>query len=166
MKTFSATLASLVVATALTTVGAAAEDVTAGSLVISQAWSRATAHGAKVGAGYMTITNKGTTPDRLVGGSLPQAGRFEIHEMKMEDGIMKMRPLPGGLEIKPGETVKLAPGGYHLMFMKLKEPLKQGETLKGELKFEKAGTVTVDYAVQSIAAQSPDATPMHMQMKH
>lgn len=161
MKTFSATLASLVVVTALSAAGAAAQDVTAGSLVISQPWSRATAPSAKVGAGYMTITNKGTTPDRLVGGSLPQAGRFEIHEMTMADGVMKMRPLDNGLEIKPGETVKLAPGGFHVMFMNLKEPLKQGETLKGELKFEKAGTVAVEYAVGAIAAQSPDAKHGH-----
>jgi copper(I)-binding protein len=157
MRTLSAYLSSLVLATALSTVGAMAQDVTAGSLVIAQPWSRATAHGAKVGAGYMTITNKGTAPDRLVGGSLPQAGRFQIHEMKMENGVMKMRPLANGLEIKPGETVKLAPGGYHLMFMDLKEPLKQGETLKGELKFEKAGTVAVEYTVGAIAAQSPPA---------
>lgn len=165
MKLFVSTLTTVALVTGLSITTAAAEDITAGSLVISQPWSRATAHGAKVGAGYMTITNKGTVPDRLVGGSLPQAGRFEIHEMKMEDGVMKMRPVPGGLEIKPGETVKLAPGGYHLMFMKLKEPLKQGETLKGELKFDKAGTVTVEYAVKSIAAQSPDAKPMKMHMQ-
>lgn len=162
MKTISATLVSLALATALTTAGAAAEDFTVGSLVISQPWSRATAAGAKVGAGYMTITNKGTTPDRLVGGSLPQAGRFEVHEMSMNNGVMRMRPVTGGLEIKPGATVKLAPGGYHVMFMNLKQQLKQGEKLKGELKFEKAGTVTVEYTVGAIAAQSPGAMPMHM----
>lgn len=153
MRTLSACFVSL--ALVAMPVTAIAQEFTAGTLVIAQPWSRATASGAKVGAGYMTITNKGSMPDRLVGGSLPQAGRFELHEMKMEDGVMKMRPLADGIEIKPGQTVKLAPGGYHVMFMELKEPLKQGETLKGELRFEKAGTVMVDYAVGAIAAQTP-----------
>ena len=134
-------------------------SVKAGTLTIEQPWSRATPSGAKVAGGYMTITNTGTTPDRLVGGSLPQAGRFELHEMKTENGVMTMRPLPQGLEIKPGETVKLAPGGYHVMFMDLKEPLKQGETLSGELRFEKAGTVPVTYSVQAVGAASPGGAP-------
>lgn len=161
MRSFAAYVLSLIFVAALSSFGAAAQEFTAGELVITQPWSRATAGGAKVGAGYLTITNKGTASDRLVGGSLPQAGRFEIHEMKMEDGVMKMRPLAGGLEIKPGETVKLAPGGYHIMFMNLKEPLKQGETLKGELQFEKAGTVAVEYEVGSIAAKKPEAKHGH-----
>ncbi len=131
---------------------ASAQEFKAGSLVINQPWSRATAGGAKVGAGYMTITNNGSQPDRLVGGSLPQAGKFEVHEMRLENNVMTMRPIPGGLEIKPGQTVKLEPGGYHVMFMQLKEPLKQGEVLKGELTFEKAGTVAVEYKVGTIAA--------------
>jgi copper(I)-binding protein len=67
---------------------------------------------------------------------------------------MRMRPLPNGLEIKPHQAVKLAPGGYHLMFMGLKQPLKQGEKIKGQLVFEKAGTVDVEYVVQAIGAQS------------
>ena len=141
---------------------ASAQEFKAGSLVISQPWSRATAGGAKVGAGYMTITNIGTEPDRLIGGSLPQAGKFEVHEMRMENNVMTMRPLHGGLEIKPGQTVKLAPGGYHVMFMQLKEPLKQGEVLKGELVFEKAGKVPIEYTVGAIAAGAPpQAMPGH-----
>lgn len=154
-------LAPAALVSALLCVAAPAQEFTAGSLVISQPWSRATAAGAKVGAGYMSITNKGTAPDRLVGGTLPQAGRFEVHEMKMDDGVMKMRPVAGGLEIKPGETVTLKPGGYHVMFMELKEPLKQGEKLKGELKFEKAGTVAVQYEVGAIAATAPGAKHGH-----
>jgi copper(I)-binding protein len=124
----------------------------AGSLRIEQPWTRATPGGAKVAGGYMTITNTGTEPDRLIGGALPRAGRFEVHEMRTENGVMTMRPLAQGLEIKPGATVALAPGGYHVMFMDLKQPLKEGETLTGELRFEKAGTVAVRYTGQSIGA--------------
>ena len=150
-----AAAAALVISAAPLVAGA--QDFTAGSLKIEQPWSRATPTGAKVAGGYMTITNTGATADRLVGGSLPQAGRFEIHEMKTENGVMTMRPLAQGLEIKPGETVKLAPGGYHVMFMDLKEPLKQGETVPGELRFEKAGPVPVRYSIQAIGATAPGA---------
>jgi copper(I)-binding protein len=152
----------LLLASAVGPLKASAQEFKAGSLVISQPWSRATAGGAKVGAGYMTITNIGTEPDRLIGGSLPQAGKFEVHEMRMENNVMTMRPLRGGLEIKPGQTVKLAPGGYHVMFMQLKEPFKEGEVLKGELVFEKAGKVPVEYKVGAIAAgMPPHAMPGH-----
>lgn len=141
----------------LTSFDASAQEFKAGSIVINQPWSRATVSSAKVGAGYMTITNTGTEADRLTGGTLPQAGRVEIHEMRIVDDVMKMRPLAKGLEIKPGETVTLKPGGYHVMFMQLKEPFKEGETLKGDLTFEKAGTVAVEYKVGKIAAKKPPA---------
>src|SRR5215211_4476506 len=124
-----------------------------GALVIEAPWSRATPGGAKVAGGYMRITNAGTEPDRLVGGSLPAAARFAVHEMSMQGEVMRMRPLETGLEIKPGATVELKPGGYHIMFMDLTEPLKEGQTLKGTLLFEKAGAVTVEYAVRGIAAR-------------
>src|SRR5215203_3895227 len=124
-----------------------------GALVVEAPWSRATPGGAKVAGGYMRITNAGTEPDRLVGGSLPAAARFAVHEMSMQGEVMRMRPLETGLEIKPGATVELKPGGYHIMFMDLTEPLKEGQTLKGTLLFEKAGAVTVEYAVRGIAAR-------------
>jgi copper(I)-binding protein len=162
MKSSRFFLVPLVLVSAFGMLQASAQEFKAGSLVISQPWSRATAGGAKVGAGYMTITNTGTEPDRLIGGSLPQAGKFEVHEMRMENNVMKMRPISSGLEIKPGQTVKLAPGGYHVMFMKLKKPLKQGEVLKGELIFEKAGKVPIEYKVGAIAAGAPpQAMPGH-----
>ena len=134
---------------------ALAHEYKAGSLVIGYPWSRATPGGAKIAGGYLTITNTGTEPDRLVGGSIPQAGKFEIHEMKMDGDVMKMRPLPNGLEIKPGETVRLEPSGYHVMFVDLTQPLKQGGTVKGQLIFEKAGTVEVEYKVEAIGAKGP-----------
>ena len=112
------------------------QSVKAGDLVISQAWTRATPGGAKVGGGYLTIENKGATADRLIGGATPAAARFEIHEMSMSDGVMKMHPVAGGLTIAPGKTVKLAPGGYHLMMIDLKQPFKQGETVPVTLRFD------------------------------
>ena len=118
-----------------------AQEVKAGDLVITQAWSRATPGGAKIAGGYLTIENKGAAPDRLVSGSGDFAGKVEIHEMAMNNGVMTMRPLDKGLAIEPGKTVKLAPGGYHLMLMDLKNPLKQGDKVPLTLEFEKAGKV-------------------------
>ena len=134
---------------------AAAEDIKAGDLVISQAWTRATPKGAKTGGGYLTIENKGTAPDTLLGGSADIAGSVQVHEMSMDNGVMKMRPLDKGLTIEPGKTVKLAPGGYHLMMMDLKSPLKKGDKLPITLEFEKAGKVQLSFDVQGVGAQGP-----------
>ena len=126
-----------------------AETYKAGAIEIEQPWARATPKGATIGAGYMKITNTGTEPDRLVGGSISFAQRFEVHSMTMEQGVMKMREVKDGLEIKPG--------GYHVMFVGLKEPLKQGEDLTVTLKFAKAGTVEVKYPVEAVGAGGPAA---------
>ena len=134
---------------------ARADEVTAGDLVITQAWARATPKGAKTGGGYLTIENKGSVPDRLVGGSADVASSVQVHEMSMERGVMKMRPVEGGLTIEPGKTVKLAPGGYHLMMMDLKQPLKRGDKVPVTLEFEKAGKVMVSLDVGSVGAQGP-----------
>jgi copper(I)-binding protein len=132
-----------------------AEDVKAGDLVITQAWSRATPGGAKIAGGYLTIENKGTAPDRLIGGSGDVAGKVEVHEMAMTNGVMTMRHLDKGLTIEPGKAVKLAPGGYHLMLMDLKSPLKQGDKTPITLEFEKAGKVKLSLDVQGVGAQAP-----------
>jgi copper(I)-binding protein len=68
---------------------------------------------------------------------------------------MRMKPVEGGLEIKPGATVELKPGGFHLMFMDLKEPLKEGQSVKGTLSFEKAGTIEVEYTVRGMGGAAP-----------
>lgn len=133
-----------------------AADYTAGSLHVRHPWSRATPNGAKVAAGYLTIDNQGSAPDRLLGGSAPEvASRIEVHQMSTEGGVMKMHPVEGGLEIKPGASVTLAPGGYHLMLMDLKRPLAPGDEVKGALTFEHAGTVPIAFEVQSIGAPAP-----------
>ena len=125
-----------------------------GSLVIEAPWIRATPGGAQVAAGYLRITNSGSEPDRLIGGTVPVASAVEVHEMTASDGIMKMRQLEKGLEIEPGKAVELKPGGNHLMFIGLREGLKAGQTVKGNLIFDKAGSVDVEFAIAPIGAQS------------
>jgi len=140
-------------ALALSATLASAHDFKLGALSIGHPWSRATPAGAKVGGGYLTVENTGSAPDRLVSISVPFAGRAEIHEMAMKDGVMTMRPLDKGVEVPAGAKVEFKPGGYHIMFMDLKQQLTQGETLKGKLTFEKAGSVDVEFKVDSIAAK-------------
>jgi copper(I)-binding protein len=147
-----------------------AHDYKAGSLEIKHPWARATPKGAAVAGGYLTIVNNGTVPDRLIGGAISAADRFEIHEMSMDNGVMKMRHLPKGLEIKPGETLELKPGSFHLMFMQLKQPFEKDQRIKGTLVFEKAGTVEVEYAIEAIGASpAPDHsqhTPQPPMQRH
>ena len=140
---------------ALLAAPAQAQEFKAGDLVITQPWSRATPGGAKIAGGFVTIENKGAAPDRLVGGAGDVAGRVEIHEMAMNNGVMTMRPLDKGLVIEPGKTVKLAPGGYHMMLMDLKTQLKQGDKVPLTLQFEKAGKVELSLDVEGVGAQAP-----------
>lgn len=146
---FAATAALALAGTAL------AHDYTAGTLKIDHPWTRATPAGAKVAGGYLAVTNTGASADRLVGGSSEIAGKVEIHEMAMSNGVMTMRGLPDGLELKPGAKTELKPGSYHIMFMDLKRQLKEGETIKGTLTFEKAGQVPVEFKVESVGARAP-----------
>jgi copper(I)-binding protein len=139
----------------------ASREYSVGTLKLAAPWARATPKGAQVGGGYLKITNTGKAADRLTGGSLSIAGRLEVHEMSMDSGMMKMRQLVQGLEIKPGETVELKPGGYHLMFLQLREPLVTGAPLKGTLVFEKAGTVEIEYDVAPIGAREMPASGGH-----
>jgi copper(I)-binding protein len=149
---------------------ALAHDYTLGALKITHPWARATPKGAEIGGGYLGITNTGSTPDRLIGGSTDVSRGFEIHEMSMDNGVMKMRLLPNGVEIKPGETVTFKPSGYHIMFTGLKAPLTKGEHVDATLKFEKAGEVKVFFLVGSIGQMSPDEKGGHdmpgMKMGH
>ena len=145
-----------------------AEDTKVGSLVISDPYIRATAPGAPTAGGYLTVVNNGSEADHLVGGSAGFAEKVEIHEMKMEGDIMKMRRLQQGLEIAPGQSVQLKPGGYHVMFIRLKEQLKDGETRKATLTFEKAGTVDVEFHVRDLtgATKKYDMHDMKSMKEH
>ena len=105
----------------------------------------------------MTIRNTGTDADRLIGGSTAIANRFEVHQMLMDKGVMKMRPVEGGLEIKPGQAVEFKPGSFHVMLMGLKQQLEKGQRVKASLEFEKAGKVDIEFAVEAIGAGAPAA---------
>ncbi len=129
-----------------------AHEYKAGDIKIVHPWMRQPPAAAKVGGGFMTLTNTGTVADRLIGGTIESAARLEVHEMKMVDGVMRMRQLPSGLEIKPGETVVLKPGSYHLMFMELSAAPGTDKRLKGTLVFEKSGTVEVEYKIEPAGA--------------
>ena len=135
---------------------AVAADYFVGALKIHDPWARATPKGAPVGGGYFAITNTGTTPDRLIGGATDVSKGFEIHEMSMGKGVMKMRLMPNGVEIKPGDTVTFKPSGYHLMFTGLNAQLTKGGHVAATLKFEKAGEVKVQFDVAGIGAMSAE----------
>ncbi len=131
---------------------AGAHEVRAGDLAITQGWSRAAGQGA-TGAGYLTITNRGSQADRLVSASSPVARTTELHTHMREGEVMRMRPVQGGIEIPPGQSVTLRPGGLHVMLIGLSQPLRQGETVPLTLRFERAGEVQVPLAVQAAGAR-------------
>lgn len=163
-RRFSLAAVVLGAAASVTAFGARAADDTpvvyhAGSLTISQPWTRATPKGAPVAGGYLRIANGGTSADRLIGTSFDIASKGEVHEMSMDNGVMRMRELPKGLEIPAGGTVELKPGGYHLMFVGLKEQVNPGQKIKGTLVFEKAGSVEVEFAAATMNATSPPGSP-------
>jgi copper(I)-binding protein len=136
-------------------VGAHAADYDVGSIKITQPWARATPKGASSAAAYLTVTNTGTAPDRLSCASSDVSGQCQVHSMVMDNGVMKMRPVEGGLEIKPGETVTLKPSSVHIMLTDLKQPLEAGKTATATLQLEKAGTVKVEFPIVAIGAPAP-----------
>lgn len=133
-----------------------AHEFKAGSIEIEHPWSRAVPQGARVAAGYLTPTNGGGEPDRLIAATAEIAGRTEIHGMAVDsDGVMTMRPLPNGLEVPGGGGVALKPGSYHIIFLDLTAEPKQGKPFKGTLTFERGGTVDVEYAVEPLGGPEP-----------
>lgn len=139
---------------------AGAASFRAGTVLITNAWARATPAGARIGGGYLTIENSGTSADRLIGFSSPLAARGEIHEMAVTGGVMKMREVDG-VDIAPGASVALRPGGLHLMFVDIKQPLVSGQTFKARLTFEKAGPVDVEFAVAPVGANAAPGQHSH-----
>jgi copper(I)-binding protein len=165
LKSVAFSVAAAAVAAPSFAISANAADYDVGSIHIAQPWARATPKGASSGAAYMTITNKGTAPDRVSCVSSDASAQCQIHSMTMDGGVMKMRPVEGGLEIKPGETVTLAPGSFHMMLVSLKQPLEEGHTLKATLKFDNAGTLDVQYPIAAIGAPAPGAAASDQGMK-
>lgn len=121
-------------------------------LEVTAAWSRAVPAQAPVAAGYMTIRNHGQADDRLLAVRSDAAGRVEIHEVRHEDGIARMRELEGGLLLPVGEAIEFEPGGYHLMFVAPDEGFAAGRHVAATLVFEKAGEQAVEFEVRSAAA--------------
>ncbi len=142
-----------------------ARDFQLHNITVQNPWARATPKGAEVAGGYLRIKNTGQEPDKLVGGSCDFAGTVQVHEMATKDGVMTMRPLANGLEIKPGDVIELKPGSFHIMFTQLKKPLKKGDTATVTLKFEKAGDILVEFSVESIGAKAGGNGGMDMNMQ-
>ena len=131
---------------------ASGHEAKVGTIEIEHAWARPAKSGN--GAAYMTLSNEGKAPDRLVAVSAPDVARSaELHESSTDaQGVMRMRPVEGGVEVPPGGEARLAPGGYHVMLVGLKHPLAEGKNFPLVLTFAKAGKVTVDVAVEKGAA--------------
>ena len=119
---------------------------------VRQPWARATAPGAKVGAGYMEILNNGSQPDRLLSASTAAARRVEMHVTQREGEVLKMREVKA-LDIPPRQRYTLRPGGAHLMLVDLAQPLKKGERFAMKLRFERAGEIAVEVEVQEIGSR-------------
>lgn len=133
-------------------------NVFAGDIMIRNAWIREMPEGAEVAAGYLEIMNHGTEPDRLVGAEAPGAMHSMLHEMTIDDnGVMRMRALENGIEIAPGETTILAPGGNHLMIMGVHEPYAAHSDIEITLTFERAGEITATFFVGEHARAGHDA---------
>lgn len=129
-----------------------AEPTVLGPLQIDAPFLRATLPNQPVAGGFMTITNTGDTADTLVAATSPVATRVEVHAMAMDGDVMRMRELVDGLPLPAGETVTLAPGGYHIMFMDLAGPLVAGELAEVTLTFENAGDVTLTAPIVDLRA--------------
>jgi len=140
-----------------------AHEFKVGDLEIVHPNSRAMVPGAQVGGGFLKIINHGKTDDRLVSATSDRAGIIQLHEMAIENDVMKMRELPGGIAVPAGATVELKPGGLHVMFMKVADPFKEGDKVKATLVFEKAGPVEVEFTVGPPAgpAKGGDAPMKH-----
>ncbi|UTH75586.1 copper chaperone PCu(A)C [Chromobacterium sp. IIBBL 290-4] len=147
MKRFAAALIGLCLSGL-----AAAHSFELGSIHIGHPWSRAMPETSATGGVYLSLENKGKEADKLVSAATPRAETAELHTHINDNGVMRMRKVEGGVELPAGKTVKFAPGSYHVMLMGLKQPLKAGDHFPLTLKFEKAGSVTVDVVVQDGAA--------------
>lgn len=149
-------LKSLAVAASLLLAGAtfAQTASTQSQVEVKDAWARATPGKAENGAAYLTIVSP--VPDRLTGVSTPIAKKAELHNMTMEGGVMKMRPL-SEVDVPAGQPVPLKPGGTHIMLMGLNRQLKPGEHFPLTLSFEKGGTREVEVAVEKAGAMGPES---------
>ena len=150
---------ALALAGAIVLAAGMASAETAGTITVENAWSRTVPDGSEVGVGYLTIRNDGDEPDRLVSASAAFAGETELHQTTMTDGVMKMRPVTEGVPVPAKSTVTLEPGSYHLMFMRLTQPIKEGDALPLKLTFERAGSVEMTISSRHRGARAERRTP-------
>ncbi len=150
-------------AVALFGIGAAqAHEYHKGQLTIFHPWARPTAEDAKNGAVYLSIKNAGSEADKLISAESPVAEKTELHETLDENGVMKMRPVKDGVEIKPGSSQEFKPGGLHIMLLGLKKRLTEGEMVPLTLTLAKAGVINVDVKVEKTSPGTAEAMPMDM----
>jgi copper(I)-binding protein len=138
---------------------AAAHEYKLGELEIAHPWTRATIKGQPTAGAFLTVTNHGSQPDRLVSVSSPIARTAELHSMSIEGGVMKMRALTGGIDIPAGGTVELAPGSLHVMLIGPEQALAEGTRVPLTLTFQHSGTLEVELAVEKPGAKP--AAPVH-----
>ena len=137
------------------------QEFKAGDLTVVRPVVRATPGGAKVGAGYLTIENSGSSPDRLVRIESPSAGSVQVHSTSREGDVVRMSERQDGIAIPAKGKVALALGGDHLMFQGLKAPFKVGQTVSGTLVFERAGQVPVTFLVEPIGGAPAQGHSAH-----
>ena len=138
-----------------------ARDPAQAGIAIDAPWIRMPPPPAAVAAGYLGIRNNGADGDRLLAVETAAAARVEIHEMREEDGMLRMRQLETGLDLAPGAHVELKPGGYHLMLMEPKADLAVGSRVPAVLVFEHAGRVPVEFEVRSATGQGAHGGDTH-----
>ena len=129
-------------------------------LQIEKPWARATAPGARVAGGYRVIRNAGAAGDRLVSATSPASAKVELHVHVNDNGVMKMREVPG-YEVPARGAFELKPGGAHLMFVDIKQPFKEGDKVPVKLKFEKAGELGAEFHVGRLGGSAPPAVHQH-----
>ena len=156
-KPAAALVAAVVVYSMVSSVSHA-HEYTAGPLRIEEPWSRESPPGTSVGFGYMRVTNTGERPDRLVAGRSPLAEDVRFHRtVRQEDGTTKMVRQKDGVAIPAGATIKFEPGGYHVMLIGLQRPVGPEKPVPLTVRFERAGEVEMNLAVQPLGATGPPA---------
>jgi copper(I)-binding protein len=161
-KAFTMTLTRALAAAACAVALAPAALAAGLSIRIEHPWSRPTPPSAPTAVGYLTIVNTSNRADRLMAAESPAAETVQAHAMTMDGGIMRMRPVQGGLPIPAGGSVTLGPDGDHLMFIHLKRPFVAGDHVPVTLVFEHAGRKRVELMVEGDGKPAPDMKGMNM----
>jgi hypothetical protein len=132
-----------------------AHDYRVGEIVITNPWTRPNAATSPQTGAFMVFKNNGAAPDRLVSADSPVAGKTELHRTQIEGGVARMRLQANGFVLPPGASFELKPGGYHVMLMDLKKPIKAGDKVAITLTFEKAGKVTIEAPAEMRGGHAP-----------